>query len=67
MLPVIIDEAAAHIVSNTRTHYDSETVRRFLELICLYDYPPRRAAAALKISHSANTVIMNAWKEYRNT
>ena len=67
MLPLIIDEAAAYIVSNTRTHYDSETVKRFLDLICLYDYPAHRAASELKISSSAKQVILNAWKEYRNT
>ena len=62
-----LTEAADYITSHTRTHYDRETVRQFLELVSLYDYPPRRAAAAMKISHSANQVIMNAWKEYRNT
>ena len=67
MLPLIIDEAAAYIVSNTRTHYDIETVKRFLDLICLYDYPAHRAASELKISSSAKQVILNAWKEYRNT
>lgn len=67
MLPVIIDEAAAYIVTGTRTHYDFETVRQFLDLICLYDYPAHRAASELKISSSAKQVILNAWKEYRNT
>lgn len=67
MFPLIIEEAAEYITSHTRTHYDSETVKRFLELICLYDYPAHRAASELKISSSAKQVILNAWKEYRNT
>ena len=67
MLPLIIEEAAEYITSHTRTHYDRETVRQFLELVSLYDYPAHRAASELKISSSAKQVILNAWKEYRNT
>lgn len=58
-------EAAEYITSTSRIKTDRETLRQFLELVSLYDYPPRRAAAALKIQCATLQNIMNKWSEYK--
>lgn len=58
-------EAAEYITSGSRLKLDRETVRQFLELVTLYDYPAHRAAAALHIFNGTKDIILRKWEEYR--